>query len=68
MKTLMAIVAGLFLVAGLATLLHAIRHAPEGGEDVLGFHRSRRSAPAATARSAADVPAPHAVPHDCLAP
>jgi len=69
MLTLLAIAGGLILAAGLAALLHAVRRAPEGREDELGFHltgpaESPDSAPAA----APDLPAPHAIPHDCVAP
>ena len=69
MLTLMAIAGGLILMAGLAALLHAIRHAPEGREDQLGFHFAGSSRPPASRPAVAPVlPASHAVPHDCLAP
>ncbi len=69
MLTLMVIAGGLFLAGGLAALLAAIRHAPEGREDALGFHLSGPP-DASGSRPAAEpgMSAPHAIPHDCVAP
>lgn len=69
MLTLMAIVGALIPVAGLAALWSAVRHAPEGREDADGFHYTGASRPAKPARAAGRaLPAPAAVPHDCVAP
>ena len=68
MLTLIAIAGGLILVAGLAALLHGIRHAPEGREDGRGFHVTGTSRPAGPRRAEPALRAAHAVPHDCLAP
>ncbi len=67
MLTLLAIAGGLIVVAGLATLLHAVRRAPEGREDELGFHATGPAGSPDSAPAAA-LPAAHAIPHDCVAP
>ncbi len=67
MLTLMAIVGALIPVAGLAALWSAVRHAPAGREDALGFHFDGPVRPPEP-RPAPALAAPHAVPHDCLAP
>ncbi len=69
MLTLMAIAGALIPVAGLLALRSAVRHAPEGREDADGFHYAGTSRPPEPARAAGPaLPAPAAVPHDCVVP
>jgi hypothetical protein len=56
MLTLAIIAVGILLLAGLAALLHATGHAPEGHEDRLGFHASPEHR--SRQRLMADAPAP----------
>jgi hypothetical protein len=56
MMTLAIIASVVLLVAGVAALLHAVKHAPEGYEDELGFHEGVEPWPHEALQAALSVP------------